>query len=150
MNKTFITVLILIVVILGGYFLLKNPEAEAPTTETPTAPISTGNNIDNSVSSANQNIITYSDTGYSSNMLNIKVGEKVTFQHQSTQNMWTASGMHPTHKVYPTTGGCLGSTFDACKGIQPGDSWSFKFDVTGNWKYHAHLKPDFFGTVVVK
>ena len=64
--------------------------------------------------------------------------------------MWPASAFHPTHKAYPTTGGCLGSTFDACKGVLPGESWSFKFDIAGSWKYHDHLKPIVFGTIVVE
>lgn len=150
MNKTFITVLILIIIIFGGYFLLKNPEAEAPTTETPTAPTST-ENTNNSISPVSKNdVVTYTSAGYSPSTLSVQVGETVTFKNESLLAMWTASASHPTHKVYPTTGGCLGSTFDACKGIQPGDSWSFKFDIAGNWKYHDHLKPSFFGTIIVK
>ena len=149
MNKTFTTVLILIIIVLGGYFLLKNPKAQAPTIETPVISTSTGD-TDNSVPSANQNVITYTNTGYSPSTLTVQVGTTVTFKNESSMAMWAASASHPTHKVYPTTGGCLGSTFDACKGIQPGDSWSFKFDIAGNWKYHDHLKPSFFGTIIVK
>lgn len=149
MNKTFTTVLILIIIVLGGYFLLKNPKAQAPTIETPVISTSTGD-TDNSVPSANQNVITYTNTGYSPSTLTVQVGTTVTFKNESSMAMWAASASHPTHKVYPTTGGCLGSTFDACRGIQPGDSWSFKFDIAGNWKYHDHLKPSFFGTIIVK
>ena len=149
MNKTFTTVLILIIIVLGGYFLLKNPKAQAPTIETPVISTSTGD-TDNSVPSANQNVITYTNIGYSPSTLTVQVGTTVTFKNESSMAMWAASASHPTHKVYPTTGGCLGSTFDACKGIQPGDSWSFKFDIAGNWKYHDHLKPSFFGTIIVK
>ena len=64
--------------------------------------------------------------------------------------MWTASAVHPTHRAYPTTGGCLGSTFDACKGVQPGASWSFRFDIAGTWKYHNHLNPNNTGAIVVE
>ena len=149
MNKTFTTILILIIIVLGGYFLLKNPKAQAPTIETPVISTSTGD-TDNSVPSANQNVITYTNTGYSPSTLTVQVGTTVTFKNESSMAMWAASASHPTHKVYPTTGGCLGSTFDACRGIQPGDSWSFKFDIAGNWKYHDHLKPSFFGTIIVK
>ncbi len=149
MNKTFTTVLILIIIVLGGYFLLKNPKAQAPTIETPAISTSTGD-TDNSVPPVNQNVITYTNTGYSPSTLTVQVGTTITFKSESSIAMWVASASHPTHKVYPTTGGCLGSTFDACKGIQPGDSWSFKFDIAGNWKYHDHLKPSSFGTIIVK
>ncbi|OHA38709.1 MAG: hypothetical protein A3G03_02780 [Candidatus Taylorbacteria bacterium RIFCSPLOWO2_12_FULL_44_15c] len=64
--------------------------------------------------------------------------------------MWTASAVHPTHRAYPTSGGCLGSTFDACAGVQSGNSWSFKFDISGTWKYHNHLNPGDTGTIVVE
>lgn len=149
MNKTLVAILILVVFVLGGYFLLKGPEAQAPTEETPTSGMPVVN-TDTLEMIVTQNVITYSDTGYSPNTLNIKVGDTVTFDNNSALAMWPASAMHPTHAVYPTVGGCLGSTFDACKGIQPGESWSFKFDLAGNWKYHDHLKPGFFGTIVVE
>ncbi len=97
-----------------------------------------------------ENVITYTDAGYSPATLQIKKGETVTFKNQSGQSMWTASAAHPTHTVYPTTGGCIGSTFDACQAVQPGDSWSFRFDVSGAWKYHNHLSPGDAGTIVVK
>lgn len=82
--------------------------------------------------------------------LTVKVGTIVTFQNKSSNPSWPASAIHPTHALYPTTGGCIGSTFDACKGIPPGESWSFKFDKAGNWKYHDHLNPAKWGTVVVQ
>ena len=41
-------------------------------------------------------------------------------------------------------------TFDACKGVKPGESWPFKFDIAGNWKYHDHLNPKNFGAIIVQ
>ena len=64
--------------------------------------------------------------------------------------MWPASAMPPPIKRYPATGGCLGSAFDACKGVQPGDSWPFKFDIAGNWKYHDHLNPKISAPIIVQ
>lgn len=161
MNKTFIITVVLVVIIVGSYFLMKNKTAQAPAEETSTSgmPVPYTNTPEmivnqegnaNESPSADQHVITYSDTGYSPNPLTVKLGATVTFKNNSSLSMWTASAMHPTHAVYPTTGGCLGSTFDACKGILPGESWSFKFDVTGSWKYHDHLKPTVFGTIVVE
>ncbi|MEK7107874.1 MAG: DoxX family membrane protein [Patescibacteria group bacterium] len=99
---------------------------------------------------ATEQVVTFTDTGYSPNTLIIKNGETVVFKNQSSRTMWPASAMHPTHREYPTTGGCLGSTFDACKGVQPSDSWSFKFDFIGAWKYHDHLNPGNTGTIIVQ
>lgn len=160
MNKIFVIVLVLVVIVLGGYFLVKNKTAQAPEeTSTSGMPVPGANTPEmivnqeeyaNESPSADQYVITYSDTGYSPNPLTVKLGETVTFKNNSSLSMWPASAMHPTHAVYPTTGGCLGSTFDACKGVLPGESWSFKFDKTGSWKYHDHLKPTVFGTIVVE
>ena len=101
-------------------------------------------------SSTGEKVITYTDTGYSPSTLEIKIGDAVTFKNQSSRPMWTASAAHPTHRIYPTTGGCIGSTFDACKSVEIGDSWSFRFDITGMWKYHDHLNPSYFGTIIVQ
>ena len=161
MNKTFVIILVLFVLVLGGYFLLRTEEIQAPTEENSTLGMPAPNTntpemIVNQIGdknespTINQNVITYSDTGYSPNSLAIEAGDTVTFKNDSSLSMWPASAMHPTHAVYPTTGGCLGSTFDVCKGVLPNDSWSFKFDIAGNWKYHDHLKPIFFGTIIVE
>lgn len=175
MNKTIITVVIVAVVVLGGYFIFKDsqPSLEKAPTITPiSSETSVSSSSKSSViiiqppasqSSASQSsvaekpaaekkehIITYTDNGYAPATLTIKKGETVIFKNQSSRAMWAASAMHPTHRVYPTTGGCLGSTFDACKGVQTGDSWSFKFDVSGSWKYHDHLTPGDRGEIIVQ
>src|SRR3989344_179740 len=135
MNKTFITILILVIVILGGYFLLKRTEVQAPTQETSQTPV-----ITEESPSVDQNVAT-----------NI-----ITFKNESSVNMWTASGMHPTHIVYSGTSlseHCpdkTNVTFDACQGIPPGASWSFKFEKIGSWGYHDHLHPTFFGKIIVE
>lgn len=150
MNKIF-AIIVIAVVIVGGYFLIKKGAPKSGTTVSETS-----NNEVSSQSSASQaqiaeeKIITYTDTGYSPSSIQIKQGGTIIFKNESSQSMWPASSMHPTHKDYPTTGGCLGSTFDACKGVQPGDSWSFKFDIAGNWKYHDHLSPKSFGIIIVQ
>jgi len=96
------------------------------------------------------NTITYSLFGYSPSTLEISKGTTVTFKNSAETSMWPASVIHPTHKEYPTTGGCVGSTFDACKEIAKGESWTFTFDKVGSWKYHDHLLPSRTGTITVK
>lgn len=103
-----------------------------------------------------ENIILYSDSGYSPATLNVKKGDVVVFKNASSKMMWTASAVHPTHKVYPGSGiemcgtNTLVAIFDACKGYPQGESWEFKFDNQGTWKYHNHLQPNHFGTVIVE
>ena len=99
---------------------------------------------------SNKYLVTYTDNGYSPNSLEVNVGTEVTFFNESSNSVWPASSKHPTHRDYPTTGGCIGSTFDACKWIGAVESWSFKFDVKGKWFYHNHLTPNHFGSITVK
>lgn len=167
MKKTFIIIIVLVVIIAGGYFLLKNKTAQAPSEETQVLgmPVPGANTSEmivteegntDGTSDTNQNVIIYSDTGYSPSLLTIKADETVIFKNQSTQNVWTASAMHPTHILYggtPLSEHCPDSTntsFDACKGIPPGDSWSFTFTKNGTWQYHDHLHPTLFGKIVVE
>ncbi len=95
-------------------------------------------------------VITYTDSGFSPASITVKAGTIVTFANMSGVKVWPASGMHPTHTEYPTTGGCIGSTFDACTGILPGASWQFRFDAVGTWNYHDHLHPENGGIVIVE
>lgn len=161
MNKVIIGIIVVAIIAVGGYFLLRSPGSPAPGSSStpqptsqgtaPTAPAPTTQApAAQETPSVEQNVVTYTNAGYSPSTLRVKVGATVTFKNQSSQSMWTASAVHPTHKSYPTTGGCIGSTFDACKGTQPSGSWSFRFDVAGTWKYHNHLIPGNTGAVVVE
>ena len=58
--------------------------------------------------------------------------------------------MHPTHAIYPESGGCIGSKFDACKGLKEGESWSFTFNEKGTWNYHDHFDVSKFGKIIVE
>lgn len=146
MNKVFIVIIIAIIAV-GGYFILKPSYRETPM---PVEEEAVSQKSAEKAPNAEEKIVTYTDTGYSPSPLQIKIGDTVIFKNESSQSMWPASAMHPTHKDYPTTGGCLGSIFDACQAVQPGDSWSFKFDIAGDWKYHNHLNPKNFGAIIVK
>lgn len=166
MNKTIITIIIVALIVLGGYFLLQNTnQSVTPATQSSSdeeaketkkeSTLEQSNQQPSSQSSAEQmpaegKVVIYTDAGYAPVTLQIKKGETVVFKNQSSQSMWTASAFHPTHTVYPTTGGCLGSTFDTCKGVQPNENWSFRFDISGTWKYHNHSNPGDIGTVVVE
>lgn len=166
MNKIFVIILVLVVIITGGYFLAQNKTAQAPEetstsgmpvpgTNTPEMIVEQVGETDKS-SEIDQNVITYSDAGYLPSILTIKAGDTVTFKNQSAQNMWTASAMHPAHILYSGTSlsehcpDATNNSFDACKGTPSGDSWSFTFTKVGAWPYHDHLHPALFGKIVVE
>lgn len=95
--------------------------------------------------------VVFTNLGYSPVTLTIAKGTLVVFKNESeSDRMWPASARHPTHEEYPTTGGCMGSTFDACRGLAPGESWSFTFDFAGTWRYHDHVNPRFTGVIIVE
>jgi len=97
------------------------------------------------------NTIEITSSGFNPPELTINAGETVTFINKDTEPHWPASAMHPTHLLYPETGGCIGSKFDACKELAQGETFSFAFNEIGAWKYHDHLKPGvYFGSVTVK
>ena len=138
--QNFLIAIVVVVVLGGGYLLWQNssqPAVVTPTpTPTPTAPVT----------------VTYTDAGFSPSSVTIKQGQTVRFvNNSSSQEMWPASAVHPTHSVYPQKSGsdCLGSSFDACKSLKPSESWSFTFDSVGEWRYHDHLHASKTGTVVV-
>ena len=80
----------------------------------------------------------------------VKVGDTVVWVNNDTAPHWPASAAHPTHTVYPEPGGCIGSKFDACKGLATGEQWNFTFNEKGTWAYHDHLKPTTRGRIVVE
>lgn len=88
--------------------------------------------------------------GFNPSTLTIAKGTTVTFTNTDTNPHRVASNPHPVHTDYPTTGGCVGSTFDSCANIAPGESWSFTFDEVGTWGYHDHLNPGTTGTIIVE
>lgn len=97
-----------------------------------------------------QNVVTYTNAGFSPSTLAINKGDTVTFKNAASAAIQVASNPHPIHNGYPTIGGCVSSTFDSCTNIAPGQTWSFKFDIVGRWGYHNHLNPSYGGTIVVQ
>jgi len=95
-------------------------------------------------------IVTYTDNGFSPSEVTIPKGGAVIFRNYSSGKLRVASNPHPAHNGYPTTNGCVGSTFDSCDNIPSKVSWSFVFDSPGTWGYHDHLNPDKGGIIVVQ
>lgn len=85
--------------------------------------------------------IVYNGKAYSPSSLDIKMGDVVFFKNESSGNFWPASASHPTHNDYPE--------FDALKPIASGQTYEFKFEKIGDWKFHDHLNPSAFGVIRV-
>ena len=87
------------------------------------------------------NIIHITKNGFEPQSLTINLGDTVTFENTDSEDHWPASNIHPTHEIYPE--------FDPKKPIKPGESWEFKFEKTGEWRLHDHLRPQLNGKIKV-
>ncbi|HLC45999.1 MAG TPA: hypothetical protein VJI67_03960, partial [archaeon] len=65
----------------------------------------------------------------------------VVFENADVKDHWPASNFHPTHDLYPE--------FDPKKPISAGESWEFQPSMTGTFRFHDHLFPEFNGNLVV-
>lgn len=169
MYKKIITVAVIVIVLIGGYFLLQGSKTQQLTNQQSSAvqesqntPVESGNpqnqtevGVKTEVKNTVHEII-YSDSGYVPKELKIKVGDTVTFKNESSGSMWTASAMHPSHIIYSGTSlqnhcpDTTNTSFDECKSAQAGESWSFTFNKAGTWGYHNHLKASQFGKIIVE
>lgn len=85
--------------------------------------------------------VNYTATGFDPQEVKVKVGTKVTWVNKSGHAGNVSSAVHPTHQVYPKLN--LGNFDD-------GESLELVFDEKGTFKYHNHLNPTQFGSVVVE
>lgn len=152
-------VIVLVTVVVVGVFIMLEKNVETPVgTPTPTpTPIPTQTSpVLSPAPTRSEVFVTYLDSGYSPAILKIKKGDIITFKNSSSKMMWIASVLHPTHKIYPGSDIAKCGTesqagiFDACRGYNSGESWMFKFDQLGTWKYHNHLQANHAGTIVVE
>ncbi len=100
-------------------------------------------------------IIHIDEKGFSPAKIEIKKGTIITFENTGKEDHWPASDDHPSHTLYDGTSmeehcssGHDGS-FDACKAITSGTSWSFEFSKTGTYTLHDHLWPQLTGEIIV-
>lgn len=164
MKKTSIAILVVIVVLVVGgavWYFTQSPSYSPSAGSSPSSTGLSGNVSGLPQSTSTPGIpntgtvpisvsVSYDGNGFSPATVTIVQGTSVVFKNNSSKDLRVASDPHPLHNGYPTTGGCVGSTFDSCQTIPPGSSWTFRFDIVGSWGYHNHLNPSQRGTVVVQ
>ncbi|MBI2120743.1 MAG: cupredoxin domain-containing protein [Parcubacteria group bacterium] len=144
-NKTLPIIIVLAILLIGGYFLLSKPkDAVAPPMENLTvAPTVTEEAHFDAIAVVPKKYeITFSADGFSPAVLNIAVGDTAAFVNQSGQSFRPASNPHPMHADYPD--------FDSKTEIADGQTYEFIFTKAGEWGYHNHLSPKMIGVIVVK
>ena len=162
MTQKSILWILAVVIIAGGWFLYSStPAQEAGETDegvsgvvaSQAVPVEGANTnvTEMVVSKVPDSVITFTDAGFVPSSVTVKKGQTVRWENNSGSKVWPASAVHPSHAVYPqkSASDCLGSSFDACRGLSQGESWDFKFDEAGEWKFHNHLNSSQFGAVNV-
>lgn len=81
------------------------------------------------------------DAGYSTTTITVAQGDTVAFANTGAQERWPASDLHPTHELY--------SDFDPRAPVYPGETWAFRFERCGTWRFHDHLAPNIRGAIKV-
>lgn len=80
--------------------------------------------------------------GFVPETLRVNKGVPVRFINETSEWHWPASDLHPTHTLYPE--------FDPKRGLEPGETWQFRFERTGEWGFHDHLAPYMTGKIIVR
>lgn len=171
MNKTVLGIVIaLALLVVGGFFYFYGKDELATTNDTPSTATNSENETESLQAEENETsiiadgnvslegdmiddvIITYTDSGFEPKSATVNSGQTVRFMNQSSRGMWIGSDQHPTHTAYPekSASDCLGSSFDTCKSLPAGQSWSFTFTSEGSWGYHNHVQASHRGSVVVE
>ena len=159
--KTFLTILVIIIIVGGIALLIKNnkggelevvyPNESDTTDDSATVPAGSPaqNGVDLSVQTGGTilpapvlHTVTYTSAGFSPATTTINAGDTVKFVNNTSGAMWVASDPHPQHTDY--------SPFDAKKGYAAGTSYSYTFTTAGTYDYHDHLHSSMKGTVIVK
>lgn len=157
MNKVIGWIIVLLLIV-GGvwYFVSGSPKPATQQNQQTTEQTNIAVGEPNPNGGATTVTVTYDGTSFTPNLVNIHVGDTVTFVDNSANPMWVASGVHPSHTVYDETDrsthcatGYTGPTpFDECKAST--SSYSFTFTKAGTWPFHDHVHTSATGKVVVQ
>lgn len=139
------------IVLAAGAFMLLNREAPAPYVELRE---DSGNPVVGAAASSSDpfdTTITFTGDAYEPEDLTVQKGTRVRFLNASDQETWPAGAVHPTHSIYPEKRAedCLGSAFDACRGLKKGEFFDYTFNYVGEWRFHDHLRAYYTGAVTV-
>lgn len=143
-NLSMLVWLVIFLVLLGlvgGYFFFRQKASSVPT-QSGEAATSERATTTQSPTIVEVVTVTYKDGVFTPSIVTIKKDTVVKFINQGSDQMWIASSPHPQHTDLPG--------FDQLKGVGKGESYEYTFTKVGTWKYHNHLKPTAFGSVVVE
>lgn len=125
----------------ANQFLQEAPDSAPPATDDATS-TDTADTTTADLTGEEGVTVSMTETGFAPSKFTVTAGTVVTFINDGQVPHWPASAVHPTHEVLPD--------FDAKRGLQTGESYSFAFTQAGSWNFHDHLFPQFTGTITVR
>ena len=146
-----VIIAVIVLIILGASLLSKKNTLD----ETSEENLSPSENPISETPGPIEHIVEITNEGFVPKNLEIKKGDKVIWINKMVTKSWPAGNFHPTHSNYPgssaTKCGTIEEkiTFDACRGLEKGESYSFVFNEVGSWGYHNHLQPIKDGKIIV-
>ncbi len=90
---------------------------------------------------ASRRVVVLTQEGFFPSVIHIERGDSIAFRTTRDDFFWPASDLHSSHDLYPE--------FDPKEPIAKTDSWIFRFNRPGKWRYHDHLAPQFRGEIIV-
>jgi plastocyanin len=134
-KSTWVAVVIVLIVAVGGAVALNNKSStnSAPT-QNNSSTTSTATNSDQKPAAGTINI---RDMMFTPSQITVKKGATVTWTNNDST----------THTVVDDLSNVGGPHSDD---IQPGSSYSFKFNKTGSFQYHCTIHSSMRGTIVVQ
>src|SRR3990167_6754310 len=146
--RNLIIAVVILIAIVGGYFLLRGASQNKQTTPTVTNESATtsatpsANTSENNQSAAT---IKYTSSGFSPANVTIKSGGKITWVNDSGEEVQIGANPHPIH-----TGNKEVSGGDFTLNLAPGKSKSVVIKKTGGFGYHNHLDSSEGGKITVE
>lgn len=153
MNKNLgILLLFVVIILLGGawFFMQSQSSQPAPSVDT--------NNTENTITatsvpsssptdsspsgSVEEKVISITADSFSPKQLKIKAGETVTWMNNDSEDHQVNSAPHPSHTDYPP--------LNTIGLLKAGEKKSLMFPDKGTYKFHDHLNPSLFGSIVVE
>lgn len=150
--------LLLVLVMVGGWFFMasENLEKNIKNTPKPTpvptvlseaftpspTPSQTASASASPTASAEQKIVAITDKGFTPKSTKIKAGDSVIFMNTGQKTHQINSSPHPSHDDSPF--------LNKIGLLKPKDQKTIEFEEKGVYKFHDHFFPSYTGTITVE
>lgn len=139
-----IGVLVILLVLVGWYYLQSQQRQPQPSSIPQAAPkeAAPATSAATPSESMEEKVVTISSSGFFPQNITVSAGETVTWVNEDTESHQVNSAVHPIHQLYPP--------LNSIGLLKSGEKKSLSFPDKGTYKYHDHLNPSLTGSVTVE